>query len=754
MARERFLLGVAAACSLLGVGAAYAQESGEEGLDEIVVTAQKREERLQDVPISITRIGGDEVSSLQLTESLDIARFTPNLNVSAIAGSGTQPNFFLRGVGLNDFSLNNSGPVGVYVDEVYLSSFGAQNFLLFDVDRVEVLRGPQGTLYGRNTTGGAISYFSRRPTEEFEATGSLELGDFETYRFEGAVSGPLSESVRGRAALVRNFSEGYFTNLQNGRRSNGTDATGVRLLLEADLASNLTALLRVNADFNRTPFSQYEHLGLLDPTTFAPCTQARIDNNECVDALGYQDTSPFYEGRYDREGGVRRDAYSGSLALDWTLGDVGLVSITAYQTDEGVLEEESDASPNELLAVTLGNDTWTLSQEFRLTGGGERANWIAGLYYLTEEVELNNTVDLFRALRPVAEAIDPIAFPGGFDPDGLALGAPILFLRSTGVQETNTAALFGQAEFALSDRLSLTTGLRYTWEDRSFNPSAVLEEPGFSVPLYENLPLAIDATNFSGRLALDYHLTADTLLYASISRGFKSGGFNGSFLFTPAENVPYEPEELTAYEAGFKVTFLDGRARLNAAAFLYDYSDLQVFTLINSGGFPVSVLTNAANAEIAGAELELALRPTDQLNLSFTLGLLDTELVDFQTFGGQDLSGNELVQSPGAVFSAVASYDIPLGGFGLLRPQIDASYKGDHFFSTTNDALSQQDAYWLVNLQLTWVGASEDWELGAFLRNATDEEYLVNTTDLSDFGFVQQVTGSPQTFGVEARRRF
>ena len=751
MSRGKLLLGISAACSAMGAAPSLGQDSG---ADEIVVTAQKREERLLDVPIAVTSIGGETISRLQLTESLDVARLTPNLNVSAIAGSGTQPNFFLRGVGLNDFSLNNSGPVGVYVDEVYLSSFGAQNFLLYDMDRVEVLRGPQGTLYGRNTTGGAISYFSRRPGDEFDGYLAAEGGEYDSYRVEGAVGGPLGESLRARVAVVRNFSDGFFENLDTGRESNGTDAFGARLMLEADLAPNLTALLRLHGDFNRTPFSQYEHLGLLDPATFAPCSVAAVNANQCVDALGYQDTSGFHQGRFDREGDVDRDAYGASLALNLDLGSTNLVSVTAYQTDEGVLEEESDASPNELLAVTLGNDTWTLSQELRLVGGGDRINWIGGLYYLTEKVKLNNTVDLFRELRPLAEATDPLAFPGGFDPDGLALGAPIFFLRSTGTQKTDTVAAFGQTEIALSDRLTFTGGLRYTWEERSFNPSAILEEPGFSVPLYENLPLSTDASNLSGRVALDFHLTPNALLYASASRGFKSGGFNGSFLFSPAENVPYAPETLNAFEAGYKFAGFGGRVRLNAAAFYYDYSDLQVFTLINSGGLPLSVLTNAADAEIYGAELELGLQPTDAWRVDVALGLLHTELVNFQTFGGQDFSGNELVQSPHVAFSVVTSYDIGLGGVGVLRPQIDLSYKGDHTFSTANDPFSSQGAYWLANLQLTWISRDDMTEIGVFARNIFDEKYFVNRTNLADFGLVQQVTGAPQTFGVRARRRF
>lgn len=759
MVYQSKMLGATLGMALLYPAVAYGQSSENNtsenlAVPEIVVTAQRRSERLQDVPIAITSLSGEALNKLHMTESLDIARATPNLTVSAIAGSGTQPNFFLRGVGLNDFSLNNSGPIGVYVDEVYLSSWGAQNFLLYDTERVEVLRGPQGTLYGRNTTGGAISFISRAPGDELSGYLYAEGGKFNTYRFEGAVGGPLASGLRARLSMARNYSRGFFKNVDTGHWSNGTDATGVRLIIDADLSPDLTVRLKAHGDFNRTPFSQYEHLGVLDPATGNLCSEPQVQANQCVDALGYKDDTPFYRGHFDREGKVHRDAYGFSGIVKWKAGPIDLVSVTAYEADKGRLEEESDASPNRLLAVTLANDTWTFTQELRLLGGGKVTPWILGAYYLKEAVKLNNTADLFRDLRPIVESMDPIAYPGGFDPDGTALGAPVMFVHSFGTQRTETAAVFGQIEVPLIERVKLTGGLRYTWEKRRFNPSMSLDEPGFSVPLYQDLPLSTSANNLSGRVALDYKMDSNNLLYASVSRGFKSGGFNGGFLFTVAENVPYRPETLTAYEVGFKHSALGGRAHINLASFYYDYSDVQVFTFVNSGGLPLNVLSNASDARIKGIEVEAGFRPIERFDMNFALGLLDAKLTNYTTFGGTDFSGNRLVQSPKVSFSAQASYQIPLGDAGTLQPQVDAVYKSKHYFSTTNSFLTQQSGYWIANAQLGWTNMSKVIEINAFVRNLFDKNYFVNANDLSDLGFVQRITGSPRTYGVSARFNF
>lgn len=744
--------------------AAQAQDTAaasDEGIGDIVVTAQRREQNLQDVPVAVTAFSGDTIADLGIRSSADIAGVMPNLEIGLPGGEGNQPLIYIRGVGLADTNSNNAGPNGVYVDEVYVSSPGAQTFQLFDLDRVEVLKGPQGTLYGRNATGGAINFITAKPGKDFQARASLSYGSFDTITGEAAIGGPISDHARFRISGTGTHSNGYVHNLLTGRRENGQGSFALRGQLALDIADNVDALISVHGGRVDVRSPQYRSLGLLDPATgfTTPCAPDAIMANQCGNVFGYVSPEGFYDGNYSRSDRLVVKNWGTSVRLGWDLGPVTLTSISAYDRNDKLHREDTDASPNSILDIDYGVRSESFTQELRLSGSGGGLNWVAGVYYLGETLKQNQTADLFAELR----ALTP---DGGADTGGATTGgAPVLFSRTLNRQTTDAASIFGQIEIELMPALRATIGGRYNYERKRFTAAAQLEDdvidgtpiPGGVLPLYA-FNNRKSFKNASFKVGLDYDITEDVMTYVSVSTGFKSGGFNGGFLsFDPAEAAvqaqPFEEETLTAYEVGLKSTLLDRRLRFNAAAFYYDYKDLQLYTLINTGAIPLTLLDNAANATIYGAEFELIAKPADRLDVTLNLGLLDTEIKDF-TSAGTDFSGNRLALSPTVTFSGIANYEIPVSDGIALAFQPSVSYRSSQFFSADNSPLLEQKGYWLVGGRIALKDEDERWEVALFGRNLTRKKYINYAVDLSDFGFIEQFRGEPRMFGVELRAQY
>jgi iron complex outermembrane receptor protein len=754
--KQAGLLAGASVMALFCAGAAYAQAGDDvTTVEDIVVTAQKREQSLQSVPVAVTAYTGETMQNLGVKSSSDIASVVPNVEIGLPGGEGNQPLIYIRGVGLSDTSSNNAGPNGVYVDEVYVSSPGAQTFQIFDLERVEVLKGPQGTLYGRNATGGAINFISAKPTEEFTAKAMLSYGSFDTVTGEAAVGGAINDAVRVRLAATGARSDGYIRNDLTGGRENGKGYFALRGLMAVDFSENLDALFSLHGGRVDVRAPQYRSLGVLDPATGAPCAITAIQAGACGNVLGYVSPSSFYRGAYDRREKLEVENWGASARFNWNLGEVTLTSITAYDYNDKTHREDTDASPLALMAIDYGVRSHTFTQEVRLSGKGERTDWVAGAYYLSETLKQNQTVDLFRELRFLTPG-------GGADPAGDSTGgAPVLFARALNTQKTEAAALFGQIEYAITPQLRATVGARYNYEEKQFSAAGRFEDaliggtpiPGGVLPLYA-FDQSAKFENASFKLGLDYDLAERVMVYGSVSTGFKSGGFNGGFLsFDPVEAArqaqPFDEETLTAYEAGLKSTLLEGRVRLNAAAFYYDYKDLQLYTLVNTGALPLQLLDNAANAKIYGAEVELVAKPVQHLDVTMNLGLLDTKIEDFVS-AGADFSGNQLALSPKVTFSGVASYEIPLEAMSAaVVLQSSVSYRSSQFFSADNAPLLSQDGYWLVGGRIALRSDDGRWEAAIFGRNLTAERYVNYAVDLSDFGFIEQNIGEPRSFGVE-----
>ncbi len=727
-------------------------------LEEVVVTAQKREQSMQDVGISVTAFTGNQIRELGFTKSTDIVTMTPGLNYTTPQAEGSQINFFLRGVGLNDFTDSNENPVAVYVDDVYRGAMGGLSFQLFDIDRVEVLRGPQGTLYGRNTTGGLVSFVSVRPSEELDGYAQVTGGENSQFGFEGAVGGPITDSLLGRLSVSTDQYDPYVNN-RIGQDYNELDSQAARGQLKWLLSDRIDVLLSGNYSKNEANVGAWQH----QSTKFGAdgVTPTALPRDEdfwgtCpgCDVFGYADTDGDpWAGDYDRSGEVYVKSDGGAATVNWQLSDdMAFTSITAYQEVERNQEEDTDAGPVPL-APSFPATTEQFTQEFRLNGSqGDRAHWTAGLYYYDNDVQATYTLD--------------------------ALGLDYVFLDTDMKQTTESWAVFGQYEYEFNAQWGLIAGLRYTTEEKEINYQGydlsgifVAETEAGNIPLTATRPTPSSTFIYSkatvgsqaeqkddpitGKLELDYKPTEDLLLYTSYSRGSKSAGFNtgfldetGIFASNSAATVPFGEETLDAYEVGFKSTVADSSVRLNGAMFYYDYSDVQTFRfeLLNQ------IIFNT-DAEYWGGELELVMAPIDGLDLMAGAAYLDTtvENVPDYTGVGRDRTA---VSAPDWSVNAAARYE--WGMFeGTMAGVVSYSYQGETYFDIQNQDTAREEGYSVTNVRLEWSSPEQQYTLTAFVDNVFDEEYLVYTFDFtSSFGLNQQAYGKPRWAGVTARYSF
>jgi len=724
-------------------------------LEEIIVTAQKREQSLQDVGVAVTAFTGDQIRQLGFTNTTDVVSMTPGLNYTVPNAESSQINFFLRGVGLNDFADANENPVAVYVDEVYRPAMGGLSFQLFDMERVEVLRGPQGTLFGRNTTGGLVHYISKRPGEVVDGYVNATVGDFSQFKLEGALGGPFSDAVSGRLSLAMNQHDGWTEN-RAGPDYNETDARAARgqllftpsdavdLLIGAwwsDNDANVGAWQHQATRFNAA--GESVALGPDEQDTSVDCNADGIlDAGDArpapgTDCFGYRDTDGDpWAGEYDRDGRVEVETKGISATLDWEFATgLTLTSITAIQSVDRLQSEDTEASPFPLILPTFAATTDTLTQELRIAGGSEAVQWLAGLYYFDNEVEGHYNLDLTNL---------------GF-----------VFFDANYRQETDSFALFGQVEFALGDEWTLIAGARVENEEKTLDYLNVDESGLFEFLFGSDIafdfgPASVgdlakhDNDSVSGKIELDWRPGDDLLIYGSISQGTKSAGFNVGFLdqtFLFASNtpdtIPFGEETLRSYEIGFKSTIFDGRARFNGSAFYYDYEDFQTFRfeLLNQ------VIFNA-DAEVTGAELELQASPAEGWDVALGLSVLDATAEGIPSPVDGSPRKRDMVAAPDFSANALVRYEWPAFG-GHLAAQAWANYQSETFYDIQNAPVSREDGYTVGNLRFSYTSGDGAWELAAFAHNITEEEYLAYTFDFTGvFGFNQQAYGPPRWVGL------
>lgn len=718
-------------------------------LEEVVVTAQKREENLQDVGISVSAFTGDQLESLGVTSTVDITQQVPGMQLFTYTPAFTV--FSLRGVSQNNFQDNLEAPVAVYIDGVYVASMNAVNTQLYDVERVEVLRGPQGTLFGRNATGGLVHYLTRKAVDE-ELNGYVQgsAADFGSYSVEGAIGGSLSDTVRARLAGRWETSDGYveagtaFGAQATGRDAHGANGISLRGTMQIDASDSVTVDL--TASYSRdddVPSGQYiVALAGFDPETgLGAFTNAfnldpiDPDNNPPVGPTDY-DSAPITGDVHHHWSNASDTAFDRdltSLAAHVTAdlgGSVEFVSITSFLTMDKTYLEDAGGGFG-FFPYSTSNDYDQFSQEFRLSGAAERSRWQVGAYYL------DMSWDTFQFLE-----------------GALIHGAPFTDDARTetfGKVDSRNWSVFGQVDYDFSDEWTGILGVRWSQDDKDLDYSRFFEDAGNGIARTETFNIADDPTpgidtidygDYALRAQLNWTPRETILLYGSYNRGIKGGNWSLDPLGGVAGvNLKHNEEVLNAYELGMKSDLADGRARLNAAAFYYDYEDYQAFNLLNV----VPQVTNS-DASASGGEIELVLIPAEGLDLLFGASFLDSE-VDAVTdvFGGTLKA--ELPTAPGVSLNWLARYEWPAFG-GSLAAQVDGYYNDDQYLEGTNSEVSFEEAYSVWNARLSYLTGNEQLRLTAWVKNLGDEEYRLYNLDLGLIGFIEQVYAPPRQVGV------
>jgi iron complex outermembrane receptor protein len=680
-------------------------------MEEIIVTAQKREESMQDVAISLAAFSGDQMRQLGLTNATDLVTQVPGLKVSG-SGGGAINTFSIRGVTQNDFSASQEAPVAVYIDEGYISLNSITNFSLFDLERVEVLRGPQGTLFGRNATGGLVQYVTRAPSQEADGFLDLQLGEDGRTRVEGAVGGGLGDTVSGRLSGIYNRNDGLMKN-DIGPNTMRQDNYALRGQLLFEPTSDLKVLLKAqyaNEDAARGGYAHqvaYDGQFANDPTA--------------TDFFGYQDADgdPFTVSQ-DFKGYSKSKVTDLKAKVDWTLDRFTLTSLTNYQDITDSYGEDADVSPNDIYNYEQANDVSQLSQEFRLSWDTERAQNIVGVYYLNidGQYDTTQTGDAFFGTG--------VGYPAGT--------AEVV----NASQETETWALFGQSDIKLADQWTLTVGGRVNHDSKDFNYRSTdiyfLQGGDFS---YKK---SLSDTDWSGKLQVSYRPQADWMFYGGVSRGIKSGGFNLPLFPIAAEAFPYDGETLLSYEIGMKSNLTE-HLRFNASAFYYDYSDYQAYSF---DGFATFLFN--ANAKSKGAEFELQANPIRGLDIILGLALLDAEVTDVPPT--ISATGKETPAiSPEVSFNGLVRYSWPAFG-GSLSVQADYGWQADQNFNLIETPVVHEDAYGVANARIGYDSEGGKWSVSVWVKNLTDEEYRTYAFDTTAFfGAIENVPGHKRWFG-------
>jgi iron complex outermembrane receptor protein len=714
---------------------------------EIVVTAQKREERLLDVGLSVASLNAETLRTQRVETTTDLVTQVPNVDVKENI-PGAQSIITVRGVGLNDFSSTNNSTVGVYVDDVFLASFAEMDFNFYDLGRVEVLKGPQGTLYGRNSTAGAINVISAAPSMGGNsAMLSFTAANFDRYEGEAwanwAVSDQLAFRISGKAVSQ---DEGYWFS-----RPLGTDIGRQGIMLgRAQMlwkpTPSTTVKLKLEAEKNRSEIGSGKFFGTIPKVAGVTCPNFDSPAN-CVDSHGFTDTNPDPFSVTTNHGAPYRvSSENATLHIDQDLGFATLSSVTGAIDFKRNFYIDADAAPTTDAEFDQNDKVRQFTQELRLAGATKRLTWLVGAYYSWDRVQ---------------------TYTPGFLHDIFNTNVLI-----TADQKTESKAVFGQVEWAIMPRLKLVGGLRYTDEDRSYvGGTTDLNSFGLSFLCFVVQACALGApgphvlssadssihdSNWSWRAGLNFKPTDDSLLYATVARGTKSGGFFNGITTNSFALAPYLPEELTDYEAGVKARLFDRTLLIDASVFWYDYKDLQTQTFTNVGAVSLIKLGNVGHATVKGLDAQATWTPIQGLSLIGGLGLLDTELGAFKTAGAAGPivvpKGNKLPNAPDTTFNAQARYEWPVTGGWTASVQAGAHYSSAVFKEALNTSYLSAGSYWLWDARAALAGG-RGWDLAVWGKNLGNEHYVAQATD-DGLGMGYRVFNAPRTYGVTLTKRF
>ncbi|QIB66502.1 TonB-dependent receptor [Kineobactrum salinum] len=772
---------------LASVPSVQAAEKAGFALEEVVVTARKREENLQATPIAISAFTERELEVRQIDSSDRLGDVTPNLTfdpVSPSSGSNSAAQIFIRGIGQTDFTPVTDPGVGLYIDGVYMARSVGNVLDFLDVERIEILRGPQGTLFGRNTIGGAVSIHSKRPTDEKSGSIQVQVGNDDMRYLTGKFNMPISDQLLSNFAFASKKRDGYVKRINDGIDTGDDDSLSARGTIQWTPSDVFELYATADATRIRENGAPTVSGGVNDKAAFGTFGNGVL---ESCDAIVINPDFPLsgppsfpppgvgaggapgcfgpdtFAGEYRSEGTFPvksdLDIWGVSAEMTWNVNDwLNMKSITAYREMEMESSRDGDNTPANIFATEDFYDHEQFSQEFQFSGVAlaDRLQWLFGLYYFQEE---------------------------GFNLNPVYL--PVGAIRSGGLYDNDSKAAFFQTTYDMTDRLALAFGVRYTEDSKRFTPDQIslgdasasgIFSPTF--PLFEGFylpsvgaPLAagerlvtfaefgeeFDDTNIM--LNLSYQWTDNVMVYSTYSEGFKSGGFDQRFTAFIAAPTSFQPETVESYEIGLKSDLFDNTLRLNIAVFHTDYEDLQI--IIREGFNPVTF--NGGTADIDGAEVELTWVPTDRWYITGALGYIDArydELDDSVSSAGTNATpvflDNELVNTPKLSPSLGIAYTFDLGDWATLTPRVDWSYHDEQENDAVNTSQLHQDSYTLLNAAFFLETNDGRWRSVLAFRNITDEKYLV--TGNSAFGtsaaYVEQVYGRPFEWTLSVQYNF
>lgn len=719
-------------------------------LEEVIVTAQRREQSLQDTPITVQSFGAEELSARAVVNIESVAQYVPNINIGPAArGGGIGSSIYIRGIG-QTFNRSSRDPgVGMYIDDVYNASSIGGLVDLLDVAQIEILKGPQGTLYGKNTIGGAVKITTRKPSENLEGSLSLTVGDFDRFDVKTFLNVPLSDQLFAKVSLLSRKRDGHVESIVDGTDfgDDNTKAASVqfRWLPSDDVTVDFSVdgtsldnnggaqkLFAVNPSGTQAnQINQLIAAGLV--------TGPMIDNNLIVND-DYDNSSTGVKG-FDYEG------WGVGLNVAWEVNGMTVKSITSFRKFDAEALQDFDTTPLTLLDTSSERDNEAFTQEFNISGLAfdDRMDWLVGLYYF-DQTAFQNSMNVFAPDLLLLDQLVPPQNPVDFS----AIGGF--------TQDTESFAVFTHMNYRLTDQWSLTFGLRYTDEEKTLDTRRV---NGLFTSMFVQDPGISDSwTNTQPKIGLQYDMNEDAMIYASVAKGFKSGGFNDRPRSAAEDPIyqglrPYDPEEVLSYELGIKSEWFDNRLRVNAALFFIDYEDVQIGeVVVNTGnGRFREVLQNAGEAESKGFEMDFVYLLNENFTLNGSLGILDAEFKKGPD-SGLVVEGTPLAQAPDLSYTLGLAYSNQVGA-GELSARIDYSWRDDHRLNNDErNIVLEQDAYDLINASLSY--AYENWVFSVFGTNLGDEFYAKSGSEslYSCCGTANIDPARPREFGVSVKYSF
>mgnify|MGYP003630602921 CR=1 FL=1 len=744
----------------LAVLTTLAPIANSEEIEKIQITAQKRTQNITEVGVTTTAFNGDMLEDLGIDSAVDLGAHTPGL-VAVNSTSGSTPIFAIRGIGLDDFSPNNTSGVGVYSDEVFASSPVYLGGQLFDIERVEVLKGPQGTLYGKNTTGGAINFITVKPTDDFEAFIEADYSSYQTVEITTAVGGSLTDTVNGRFSLnCAKSNEGWQKDDSTGEEFGLIDTFAVRGQLGFELGDSGTGLLRVYANNDKSKPLSPDSEGIED--TFGDDSFSVLNSSK--------DPAKVSVGDLD----VSRDE-SGSgvaLTLDYSFESFDVISISSWDQYDRTVVDNYDGSAIATMELIQDDKLEQWSQEIRfISTGSDDFTWVAGANISNEKVD---ALDLFDDSFFVTDS----AFDGTLYPEDINAFGLDRFIADY-VQKTDSYGVYLHTETQLNNSWKLIAGVRYSYDERSFNGTATNESFGEVFPV-----TALNETNdesaITGKIGLDWKVNGDLLVFGNVATSYKSGVYYGGAVIDSNAWSYVEPEDVTSAEIGFKWTLLNGSMQLNGAAFALEYENRQSLLTFVSGefsdfsGFAVAdtTLANIPESQTSGFELDVNWLPTDEITIQAGIAYLDSKVTKAPTtadlrginvdpsvndqahedgFGFVDALADELVegtvlsQAPEWSYNALVAYDMPLENDLFLKFQTSYSYSGIQYAQLA-DANAQYGSISSLNGLISLTSDNDGWTVSLWARNLLDND--AETYSFTGFAGRTVYRQQPATFGL------